>query len=220
MSVTSHQLEIVPRKKCQRTGYQREVIRIVNQNSHSCDSIVSVVNVSIVLKKQDQRHTALDHFINIQTKKGVRLLIHCSGLLVLVAIQKSSTNETLILTSALILLQKVEPTTHSSQLVYRYSYIKLDLRCTGLDQCIDSPTKRKTYDTLVLATVSIVLRKVGLTIHWSRPMYRLSYKKQDLRYTDLDYCIDSPTQSRTYDTLVSTSVSIVLLLSRTNGLQE
>ena len=29
----------------------------------------------------------------------------------------------------------------------------------------------RTYDTLVLTTVSIVLQKVGLTIHWPRLVY-------------------------------------------------
>ena len=36
---------------------------------------------------------ALDNCIECQTKKGVRLLIHYSGLLVLVALQKSRTNK-------------------------------------------------------------------------------------------------------------------------------
>ena len=49
-----------------------------------------------------------------QTKKGVRLLIHCSGALVMVALQKSSNNETLTLTSVLIVLQNVGPKTHCS----------------------------------------------------------------------------------------------------------
>ena len=116
----------------------------------------------------------------------------------------------LILTSALIVLQKVGPTIHCSRLLYRQSYIKWDLRYTGLDQCIDSPTYSRTYDTLVSTRVSIVLHKVGLMMHWPRLVYRQPYKKQDLRYTALDQCIDSPTKSRTYDTLFSTSVSIVL----------
>ena len=118
----------------------------------------------------------------------------------------------LILTSALIVLKKVGSTIHCSRLLYRQSYIKWDLRYTGLDQCIDSPTYRRTYDTLVSTRVSIVLHKVGLMMHWPRLVYRQPYKKQDLRYAALDQCIDSPTKSRTYDTdtLVSTSVSIVL----------
>ena len=83
-------------------------------------------------------------------------------------------------------------------------------------------TDSRNNDTLISTSVSIVLRKVGLTIHWYWPPYRQSYIKQDLRYTGFDYRIDSPTytgldhridgptQSRTYNTLISTSVSIVL----------
>ena len=143
----------------------------------------------------------------------------------------------MILTSVSVVLQKVGPTLHCSRLVYLQSYMKQELRDTGLDQCINSPTKSRTYDllvsssvliVLVLSSVSTVLQKVGLTIHWSRLVYRQSYKKkdlrytgldqcinsptkkQDLRYTGLDQCIDSPTKSRTYDTLFQTKVSIVL----------
>ena len=81
---------------------------------------------------------------------------------------------------------------HWSRLVYRQSYIKQDLRYTSFDQCIDCPAKSRTYDTLVLTTVSIVLHKVGLTMHLSRLVYRLSYKKQGLRYTGLNHRMDSP----------------------------
>ena len=77
------------------------------------------------------------------------------------------------------------------------------------DQCINSPTKNRNYDTLVLTTVSIVVRKVGLTIHQSLLVYRCSYKKQDLRCTGFDQCINSPTKSRTKVTPV-TGVSIIL----------
>ena len=90
-------------------------------------------------------------------------------------LQKSRTNETLLLTSALIVLQRVGTTTHCFRLMYRQSYIKQDLRYTGLDQCIDCPTKSRTYATLVSASVSIVLEKQGL------------------RYNGLDHCIDIPT---------------------------
>ena len=37
----------------------------------------------------------------------------------------------------------------------------------GLDHLIDSPTKCRTYDTLISTSVSIFLQKVGLMIHWS-----------------------------------------------------
>ena len=134
----------------------------------------------------------------------------------------------MILTSVSVVLQKVGPTLHCSRQVYLQSYIKQKLRDTGLDQCINSPTKSRTYDLLVPGSVLIVPQKVGLTIHWSRLVYRQSYKKkdlrytgldqcinsptkkQDLRYTGLDQCIDNPTKSRTYDTLFQTKVSIVL----------
>ena len=99
---------------------------------------------------------------------------------------------------------------HWSRLIYQWSYIKQDLRYTVLNQCFNFPTKRRTYDTLVFTSVLIDLHKVGFTIHWSRLTYRQSYKKQDSRYAGLDHCIDSPTSSRTYHTLVSTNVSIVL----------
>ena len=200
-------------------------------------------------KRQDLQYTGLNQCIHIPTK--IR------------------TYDTLVSTGVSIALQKVGLTTHWSRLVHRQSYKKQDLQYFGLDQCLDGPTKRRTYtglnqcihiptkirtyDTLVSSGVSIVLQKVRLTIHWSRLVYRQSYKKQDLQYTDLDQCIDSPTKRKTYDTLVLTiilivlykvgltihssrlvihqprpvflqkginSLSIVLLLSRTNGLQD
>ena len=83
---------------------------------------------------------ALDHFIKSQTKKWVRLLIHCSGLLVLVALQKSRTYDTLVLTRVSIALQKVGLLIRWTRLVYRFSYKKLVLRCTALEHRIDSPT--------------------------------------------------------------------------------
>ena len=46
---------------------------------------------------------------------------------------------------------------------------------------------------LLFVIFPLVLQKVGLMTHWSRLLYRQSYKKQDLRYTSLDYCIDSST---------------------------
>ena len=49
---------------------------------------------------------------------------------VLVDLQKSKTNDTLVSTSVSIVLNS--PT-----------------KSTGLDQCIDSPIKSRTYDTLV-----------------------------------------------------------------------
>ena len=122
----------------------------------------------------------------------------------------SRTNDILVSTRVSIFLQKVGLTIHWSRLVYRQSYKKQDFRYAGLDQYIDSPTKSRTYDTLVSTSVSIILQKVGLTIHWSQLVYPYSYKNQDLRYTRLIWCIDSPSKSKTYDTLISTSVSIVL----------
>ena len=44
---------------------------------------------------------------------------------------------------------------------------KQDLRYSGLDQCIDSPTKSRTFDTLVLTSTSIFLQNVGLLTHSS-----------------------------------------------------
>ena len=112
---------------------------------------------------------------------------------------------------------------------------KQDYQCTGFDQCIDSAIKCRTNDTIllngaftgsrsddtvVLTSVSIVLQKVGLIIYWCRIVYQQSYKKQDLIYTCLYWCIDIPTKSRTNDTLFLTTVLTVVLLSRTNGLQD
>ena len=138
---------------------------------------------------------------------------------------------------------------HWSRLVYRLSYIKQDCQYTGLDQCIDCPTqnrivdtlvstsldqcidcptKSRTYDTLVLTTVSIVLNKVGFTIHWSRLVHRLAHKKQDLPYTGLDRRFDSPTGEQDQRFvglktgkigLVGLSTRIVGLLVRSIGLQ-
>ena len=98
-----------------------------------------------------------------------------------------------------------------------------DHGCIGFDQCIDSAIKcringtillngvftdSRSDDTLVVNGVSIVLQKVGLTIYWCQIVHQQSYKKQDLRYTDLDWCMDCPTNSRTCDTLVFTRVLI------------
>ena len=106
---------------------------------------------------------------------------------------KSRTNDTLVSTTVSIVLHKVGFAIQWSRLVNQYSYKKQDLRYTGLGQCIVSPTKSTTYDTLVLTTVSIVLHKVGLTTHRSRLVYRQFYKQQVLRYTGLDHRIDSST---------------------------
>ena len=40
---------------------------------------------------------------------------------------------------------------------------------------------------------SVVKQKIGLTIRWSQLVYRLSYKKWDLRYTGIAHCVHSPT---------------------------
>ena len=71
-----------------------------------------------------------------------------------------------------------------------------DLRYTGLDQFINIPTKSRTNDTLNLISVSIALQKVELTAHWFRLVYRC------------------PSKCRTYDTLVLTTILIVLLLRK------
>ena len=50
-----------------------------------------------------------------------------------------------------------------------------------------------TWFPFFFVSFPLVLQKVGLTTHCFRLMYRYSYKKQDLRYTGLDKCIDSLT---------------------------
>ena len=77
-----------------------------------------------------------------------------------------------------------------------------------------------TYETLVLTTVSIVLHKVGLTTHLSRLVYRLSYKKKNLRYTGLDHGIDSPTgeYDQRFVGLKTTKIGLAGLSTRDVGL--
>ena len=84
--------------------------------------------------------------------------------------------------------------THRSQIVYQQSYKKQDLQYTGLAQCIDSPLKSRTNNTLVSTSVLIVLQKVRLMTHWFQLVYQQSYLKQDLQNTFLNQCINCPTK--------------------------
>ena len=79
-----------------------------------------------------------------------------------------------------------------------------------------TPTNRWSYTTVGLSivvktSVSYFLLYIALSIWQSRPVYHQSYFLQDHRYTSLDQCIASSTFCRTIDTLVETSVSLVLL---------
>ena len=60
-----------------------------------------------------------------------------------------STNDALVVTGVLIALQNVRR------------------RYNALEWCISSKTVSRNNDTLVSTSVSTVLQKVGLTIHWS-----------------------------------------------------
>ena len=76
---------------------------------------------------------------------------------------------------------------------------------------------RKSYWT-ILVVFSLAKRwsysTVGLSIQWSRPVYRNSCILQDYPYTSRDHCVVSPTLCRAMDTLVKTSVSLVLPFCR------
>ena len=69
----------------------------------------------------------------------------------------------------------------------------------------------RTIDTVVKTSVSLVLSFAGISIHQSRIVYRKPYFLQQYRCTNRDQCIVSPTFCRNIDTIVKTSVSLVLL---------
>ena len=77
--------------------------------------------------------------------------------------------------------------------------------------CINNPTFRIDSPTKpILATFGHTNRwsysTVGLSIRWSRPVYRKSYCLQDYQYTSRGQYIVSPILCRIIDTLVKTSV--------------
>ena len=170
-------------QKCQATGYWREVIGLEQSYLWLYLFDSHFTNVSIVLKSRSNDTMLLITVLRaLQRVKNNDTLFQTT---VLVALLKIRTNNMLILTSVLMVLQKTGLTTHWSQLVCRQSYIKQDLKHTGLDYCINIPTKSRTNDTLVSFSVSVFPQKVGLTTHWPRLVYQQSYKKQDLRNVGL-----------------------------------
>ena len=79
-----------------------------------------------------------------------------------------------------------------------------------------TPTNRWSYTTVGLSivvktSVSYVLLYITLSIWQSRPVYHKSYFLMDYQYTSRDQCIISPTFCRTINTLVETSLALVLL---------
>ena len=99
------------------------------------------------------------------------------------------TINTLVKTSAALVLLLVGPSTRQSSSVCRQSYVLQEYRYNNQHQYILGPTFCRTIDTLAESSVSLVLHLVRLSIHQSRAVCRQSYFLQECRYNSQDQCI-------------------------------